>query len=77
MAIGAHGQDRLRLGEEDRLVAPHRKAHGLRQGDGGLLLLDAPGELSVPVSRSHVREVLTLLEGRPGHEAPMSQAAPA
>jgi NO-binding membrane sensor protein with MHYT domain len=48
-----------------------------RQGDGGLLLLDAPGEVAVPVSRSHVREVLALLEGRPGHAAPISQAAPA
>ncbi|MGB0085890.1 MAG: MHYT domain-containing protein [Rhodomicrobiaceae bacterium] len=48
-----------------------------RQGDGGLLLLSATGECSVPVSRSNVRQVLTLLEGRPGHLPPLPQAAPA
>ena len=33
-----------------------------RQGDGGLLLLKAQEEISVPVSRSNLRQVLTQLE---------------
>ena len=52
--------------------------HGFRrQGDGGLLLMNARGEVSVPVSRSNVRQVLRLLEGRPSGAAPLPQAVTA
>jgi NO-binding membrane sensor protein with MHYT domain len=49
-----------------------------RQGDGGLLLLNARGDIAVPVSRANMRHVLRMLEGRPAaHEPPMPQAATA
>jgi diguanylate cyclase len=52
--------------------------HGFRrQGDGGLLLMNAQGEVSVPVSRSNVRHVLGLLEGRPSQTGPLPQAVTA
>jgi DNA-binding LytR/AlgR family response regulator len=47
-----------------------------RQGDGGLLLLKARGEeVSIPVSRSNIRQVLTLLECRPDLPPTLPQAA--
>jgi diguanylate cyclase len=48
-----------------------------RQGDGGVLLLHPRGDVSVPVSRSNMRQVMRLLEGRPPHSPPFSEAATA
>ncbi len=47
-----------------------------RHGDGGFLLLNASGEITVPVSRSYVRQVITLLECPPPQNgASMTQIA--
>ena len=50
-----------------------------RQGDGGILLLAAQGDVSVPISRSNIRQVLALLERRPSssRESDVPQAATA
>lgn len=48
-----------------------------RHGDGGFLLLNASGEATVPVSRSNVRQVMTLLECPPQAEPPITQPASA
>ena len=48
-----------------------------RQGDGGVLLLAEQGDVSVPISRSNIRQVLALLERRPAAESAMPQAATA
>jgi DNA-binding LytR/AlgR family response regulator len=48
-----------------------------RQGDGGILLLAAQGDISVPVSRSNIRQVLALLERSNGQDSGMPQAATA
>ena len=48
-----------------------------RQGDGGILLLAAQGDVSVPISRSNIRQVLALLERRPGPAPGLTHAATA
>ena len=48
-----------------------------RQGDGGILLLHPRGDVAVPVSRSNIRQVMRLLEGRAPHNPPFSEAATA
>jgi NO-binding membrane sensor protein with MHYT domain len=48
-----------------------------RQGDGGLLFLDPQGEVSVPVSRSNLRQVLTLLTSGFSDEPALPQPATA
>ena len=48
-----------------------------RQGDGGILLLAEQGGVSVPISRSNIRQVLALLERRPSREPAVPQAATA
>jgi hypothetical protein len=46
-----------------------------RQGDGGLLLLKGQAEVSVPVSRSNLRQVLSLLECHPELASALPHAA--
>ena len=48
-----------------------------RQGDGGVLLLNAKGDFIVPVSRSNVRQVVSRLESHPEAAAPETQPATA
>lgn len=51
--------------------------HGFRrQGDGGLLLMNAHGAVSVPVSRSNIRQVLRLLERRQARATPPPETTP-
>ena len=45
-----------------------------RLGDGGLLLVGPQGKITVPVSRSNIRQVLRVLEYRTAHEPAMPQA---
>ncbi len=64
--------DLAKLLAGERFVRSHRShlvniGHVLgyrRQGDGGLLLLDEAGSVSVPVSRANVHLILQQLEGR-------------
>ncbi len=70
---------------EERFVRPHRShlvniehvAGYRRQGDGGLLLLDEDGTVSVPVSRANVHQILKQLEGRFGGELELHEIVPA
>ncbi len=48
-----------------------------RQGDGGLLLLDEDGSMTVPVSRANVHQVLRQLEGRIANGSAVPDNAPA
>lgn len=76
-AIGEHFCERsisdlAKLLAGERFVRSHRShlvniEHVLgyrRQGDGGLLLLDEDGSVSVPVSRANVHQILQQLQGR-------------
>ncbi|MGO8777545.1 MAG: LytTR family DNA-binding domain-containing protein, partial [Rhodomicrobium sp.] len=64
--------DLAKLLPSERFMRSHRShlvniGHVLgyrRQGDGGLLLLDEDGSVSVPVSRANVHLILRELEGR-------------